>query len=149
MLVRHRFFWELVCSTRRRYMKLQSAIGSFKRIIAVGITVLVSLGSAHAQSPISIDTSNASLWTISNGALTVHWRPGDGRINSIRWTAFPDQELVDQTNVDGNGPKGFYMDNAGNLGGSVTPSYYLDPNGNYIDLSVTHTADSVSPFTDR
>lgn len=127
-------------------MKVQVAVRSFRTIV-VGIALLVALGSAHGQSPISIDTSNVSLWTINNGALTVHWRPGDGRINSIHWSAFPDQELIDQTNSDRNGPKGFYMDNAGNLGGPVTPSYYLDPNGNYIDLSVTHTADSVSPFT--
>jgi hypothetical protein len=125
-------------------MNAHFAFGSFRKIV-VGIAMLVAFGSAHGQ--ISLDTSNASLWTVSNGALTVHWRPGDGRINSIRWTAFPDRELIDQTNSDRNGPKGFYMDNAGNLGGPVTPSYYLDPNGAYIDLFVTHTADSVSPFT--
>jgi hypothetical protein len=128
-------------------MKVHFACRTFAQIIVCGITMLAAPGFLHGQSPITIDTSNASFWAISNGALTVHWRPGDGRLNSIRWTAFPDQELLDQTNRDRNGPKGFYMDNAGTIGGALTSSFYLDPNGNYIDVWVTHTADSVSPFT--
>jgi hypothetical protein len=128
-------------------MKFHFALRTFARTIVVGTTMLVALGYMRGQSPITIDTSNANLWTISNGALTVHWMPGNGRINSIRWTAFPDQELIDQTNRDRNGPKGFYMDNAGSIGGTVTPGFYLDPNGNYVDFWVTHPADSVSPFT--
>jgi len=128
-------------------MKVRFAFRNYWGIIFIGITMLLALGSMHGQSPITIDTSNPNLWTINNGALTVHWRPGDGRVNSIHWTAFPDQELIDQTNRDRNGPKGFYMDNAGNIGGTVTPAFFLDPNGNYIDVYVTHTADSVSPFT--
>jgi hypothetical protein len=127
-------------------MKVPFVSRTYKGIIVVGMTVLVALGSMHGQSPITIDTSNANLWTISNGAITVHWLPGNGRINSIRWTAFPDQELIDQTNTDRNGPKGFNMDNAGSIGGGVTPAYFLDPNGNYIDFWVAHAADSVSPF---
>lgn len=101
-----------------------------------------------AQSPITIDTtSNARFWVVSNGALTVHFFTGDGRINSIQWSAFPGVELIDQTNRDHNGPKGFYMDNAGVGFGTVTPGYFLDPNGNYIDFWMTHAANSTNPVT--
>lgn len=115
----------------------------------VMVATIVFAGSTYTcgQSPITIDTSNPNLWVISNGALTVHWLPGDGRVNSIRWTAAPNVELIDQTNTNRLGPKGFYMDNAGNIGGVLTSSYYLDPNGNYIDFYVTHAADSTSGFT--
>jgi hypothetical protein len=109
--------------------------------------MLVALGYTRSQAQITLDTSNANLWAISNGALMVKWLPGNGRITSIRWSAVPDQELIDQTNRDRNGPKGFNMDNAGSIGGSVTPHFFLDPDGNYIDFWVAHAADSVSPFT--
>jgi len=113
-------------------------------LVAIGISVG---GYLCAQSPVTIDTSNANVWVISNGALTVRWLPGDGRVNSIRWSATPAVELIDQTNTNRLGPKGFYMDNAGNIGGVLTSSYYLDPNGSYIDFWVTHNADSASGFT--
>jgi len=113
-------------------------------LAAIGMTVG---GYSCAQSQITIDTSNASAWVISNGVLTVRWLPGDGRVNSIRWSAAPNVELIDQTNTNRLGPKGFYMDNAGNIGGTLTSSYYLDPSGNYIDFWVTHVADSTSGFT--
>lgn len=103
-------------------------------------------GYASAQSPITIDTSNATTWVISNGALTVKWMPGNGRIFSIHWSAFPNQELIDQTNRDHNGPKGFYMDNVASLGGPTTPGYYLDPNGQYIDFWIAGPASSAGGF---
>ena len=77
-------------------MKLHFAFRTLARIIVIGATMLVTLVDMRGQSPITIDTSNANLWAISNGALTVKWLPGNGRINSIRWSAFPDQELIDQ-----------------------------------------------------
>ena len=128
-------------------MKVHFAFRSLTGIVVLATAMLFAPGTMRGQSPITIDTSNANFWVISNGALTVHWVPGDGRINSIRWTAFPGQELVDQTNRDRKGPKGFYMDNAGSIGGALTSNSYLDPNGNYIDVWVTHAADSASPFT--
>ncbi|HWF48475.1 MAG TPA: polysaccharide lyase family protein, partial [Bryobacteraceae bacterium] len=104
---------------------------------------------ATASAAITIDTSNPSDWKISNGVLTVDWlpAPGNGRIFSMHWSAFPNQELIDQTNTDHSGPKGFYMDNVGP--GSSTPSnnYYLDPNGNYIDWWISYPASSANAFT--
>lgn len=114
-------------------------------IILLASVILAVAAPLSAQ--ITIDTTNASDWKINNGVLTVDWLPTGGRVFSIHWSAFPSQELIDQTNRDSHGPKGFYMDNAGNIGGAVTPAYYLDPNGNYIDFWVAHQADSTSPFT--
>lgn len=118
---------------------------------AKGLVLVLSLllaGSAtRAIAQISINTSNAADWKISNGVLSVDWNSGTGHIFSIHWSAFPNQELIDQTNRDSHGPKGFYMDNAGNIGGATTPGFFLDPAGNYVDFWITHQADSTSPFT--
>ena len=113
-------------------------------IVAVVILLCASFSSRAA---ITIDTSNSTDWKISNGVLTVDWLPGDGRIFSIHWTALPNQELIDQTNRDHNGPKGFYMDNVGP--GSSTPSnhFYLDPRGQYIDWWIQFQSSSSNPFT--
>jgi len=118
-----------------------------RRLIGLVMMAMGFGGYICAQSPVTIDTSNANLWVISNGTLSVHWLPGDGRVNSIRWSAAPNVELIDQTNTNRLGPKGFYMDNAGSIGGGLTSNYYLDPNGNYIDFWVTHNADTSSGFT--
>ncbi len=96
---------------------------------------------------VMIDTSNPSGWVIANGALTLKWLPGDGRIFSIRWAALPAQELIDQTNKDSHGPKGFYMDNVGVGSGTPASNYYLDPNGDYIDWWSEHPASSSNAFT--
>ena len=66
-------------------------------IFAVIILLCAPLSSRAA---ITIDTSNSADWKISNGVLTVDWLPGDGRIFSIHWSAFPNHELIDQTNRD-------------------------------------------------
>jgi rhamnogalacturonan endolyase len=112
---------------------------------AIALVLLQAPSTAHAQ--ITIDTSNSTDWKISNSVITVDWRPGDGRIFSIHWNAFPDQEIIDQTNRDSKGPKGFYMDNVGPGSGTPTNNYYLDPNGKYIDWWVTYPASSTNAFT--
>ena len=117
------------------------------RFLSVMATVLAASSLTCAQSSIAIDTSNSNVWTINNGPLTVQWMPGNGRIFSMHWSAFPSQELVDQTNRDRNGPKGFYMDNVASLGGPTTPGYYLDPNGNYIDFWIAGPASSNAGFS--
>ncbi|MGD0667236.1 MAG: polysaccharide lyase family protein [Bryobacteraceae bacterium] len=124
---------------------MKPAVKQFRRLTSV-VVILLS-GAASANAAITIDTSNSSDWNISNGVLTVDWLPGDGRIFSMHWTAFPNQELIDQTNADHKGPKGFYMDNVGP--GSSTPAnnYYLDPSGKYIDWWISWPASSSNPFT--
>ena len=116
----------------------------FALICSIGVLAVPDY--ASAQSPITIDTSNPGTWTISNGALTVKWMPGNGRIFSMHWSAFPNQELIDQTNRDHNGPKGFYMDNVASLSGPTTPGYYLDPFGQYIDFWIAGPASPTGGF---
>lgn len=129
-------------------MWLFFALLRIKRTLFVAGMIVGLVGFGYAQSPITIDTTSVpNTWVISNGALTAKWLVNDGRIYSMQWNAAPGVELIDQTNRSKAGPKGFYMDNAGNIGGTVTSSYYLDPNGNYIDVWISHTADSTSGFT--
>lgn len=104
-------------------------------------------GLATANAAITIDTSSATDWKISNGVATVDWLPGDGRIFSMHWNAFPNQELLDQTNRDRKGPKGFYMDNVGPGFSTPTNQFYLDPHGLYIDWWVSWPASSANAFT--
>ncbi len=118
-----------------------------KHLSRAAMVLVFSLTSLAARAQITIDTSNSTDWKISNGVITVDWLPGDGRIFSIHWTAFPNQEIIDKTNSDHNGPKGFYMDNVGPGGGTPTNSYYLDPNGRYIDWWNTFPASSSNAFT--
>ena len=116
------------------------------RKLTAAAAVLMAAG-LSANAAITIDTSSATDWNISNGVLTVDWLPGNGRIFSMHWSAFPAQELIDQTNRDHNGPKGFYMDNVGP--GFSTPSngFYLDPGGQYIDWWVQFPSSSTNAFT--
>lgn len=114
---------------------------------AAGLALLAPLFATAQASPISIDTSNSSDWKISNGVLTVDWLPGDGRIFSMHWSAFPNQELIDQTNRSKAGPKGFYMDNVGPGFSSPGNNYYLDPAGRYIDWWVEWPASTSNAFT--
>jgi hypothetical protein len=100
----------------------------------------------NSTAQITIDTTNSNDWKISNGVLTVDWLPGNGRIFSMHWSAFPNQELIDQTNRDHNGAKGFYMDNVGPGGGMPVSEYFLDPKGNYIDWWVSYPANSSNAF---
>ncbi len=109
--------------------------------------LVMSLTALPTQAQITIDTSNSTDWKISNGVINVDWLPGDGRIFSIHWNAYPNQEIIDKSNSDHNGPKGFYMDNVGPGGGAPTNNYYLDPNGHYIDWWVTFPANATNPFT--
>src|SRR5437868_15322279 len=71
-----------------------------RQLMALAAIAMTVGGYTCAQSQITIDTSNASAWVISNGVLTVRWLPGDGRVNSIRWSAAPNVELIDQTNTN-------------------------------------------------
>src|SRR5215469_185662 len=124
-----------------------------KQFLLSAIALVLLQTPSLIQAQITIDTSNPSDWKISNGIISVHWLPSDGRIFSIHWSAFPDREIIDQTNRDHNGPKGFYMDNVGpvscNPAGSCTPTnhYYLDPNGKYIDWWVTYPPGPGNSFT--
>ncbi|HEU5341511.1 polysaccharide lyase family protein [Edaphobacter sp.] len=112
---------------------------------AMAFVLLQTAASARAQ--ITIDTSNAKDWKVSNGVVSVDWLPGNGRIFGMHWSAFPNEQIIDQTNKDHNGPKGFYMDNVGPGSGTPTNGYFLDPNGKYIDWWVQFPAGATNAFT--
>jgi hypothetical protein len=118
-----------------------------KPLLLSAVACALLLVPSATQAQITIDTSSSTDWKISNGIISLDWRPGDGRIYSIHWSAFPSQEIIDQTNNDSKGPKGFYMDNVGPGSGTPTNNYYLDPNGKYIDWWVTFPAGPSNPFT--
>jgi len=118
-----------------------------KKLLLCAMAFVLLQTASLAQAQVTIDTSNTTDWKISNGVVTVDWLPGNGRIYSIHWSAFPSQEIIDQTNRDHNGPKGFYMDNVGPGGGTPSNSYYLDPNGKYIDWWVQFPATATNAFT--
>jgi hypothetical protein len=116
-----------------------------KYLLLAALSLVLSHTPLQAQ--ISVDTSNATDWKISNGVITVDWLPGDGRIFSIHWSAFPNQEIIDQTNSDSHGPKGFYMDNVGPGGGTPTNNFFIDPNGQYVDWWNTFPSSTSNAFT--
>jgi hypothetical protein len=115
--------------------------------------LLCSLPSlAHAQ--ITIDTTTASDWKISNGAISMDWDSTTGNVWSMYLTAYPSDDLVDLTHTgsDGN-PSGLYMDNDGtNMDGNgptgVTPTASYHQDGQiYLDWWISWAATSSSPFT--
>jgi rhamnogalacturonan endolyase len=93
---------------------------------------------------LSIDTTKAADWKISNGALSIDFNPQGGNIFSI-FPAGTTDNLIDLTNANSQGPKGFYMDNAGF--GTVTgiPGF-VNTNG-YIDWWVTYPSSSSNAYT--
>ena len=119
-------------------------------VAAAGLALLTApilRAQASTAGPMSIDTSNSADWKISNGVVSVDWLPNDGRIFSMHWSQYPNQELIDQTNRSAAGPKGFYMDNVGPGYSTPANDFYLDPNGRYIDWWVKFPASSSNAFT--
>ena len=74
--------------------------------VVVG-TLFFTASAALSVAQVTLDTTNLADWKISNGVLSVDWNSNTGHVFSIHWSAFPTQELIDQTNRDHNGPKGF------------------------------------------
>ena len=61
-----------------------------KHLLLAAIVIVLSLATSPAKAQITIDTSSATDWKISNGVITVDWLPGDGRIFSMK----PDERAV-------------------------------------------------------
>lgn len=93
---------------------------------------------------LTIDTTNPSDWKISNGALRIDFNTVRPRIFGL-YPAGTQDNLIDLTNTDSMGPKGFYMDNAGF--GSATPVPGFHNAGNYLDWWVTFPSNSANAFT--
>ncbi|WP_420237066.1 polysaccharide lyase family protein [Telmatobacter bradus] len=113
-------------------------MGKIFSLAALAFTTLL----AHAQ--LSIDTTTASDWKISNGTLTLNFDSSTGHVWSLYLNS---TNLVDTTYLgsDGN-PDGLYMDNSGFGTGTGTASYHLD-SGHYLDWWITVPSSSTNAFT--
>jgi len=93
---------------------------------------------------LTIDTSNPADWKIGNGALSIDFNPQGGNIFGL-FPAGTTDNLIDLTNVNSHGPKGFYMDNAG-FGTVTGVPGFVNANG-YIDWWVTYPSSSSNAYT--
>ena len=93
---------------------------------------------------LSIDTTNAADWKISNGALNIDFNTVRPRIFGL-YPAGTTDNLIDLTNSDSMGPKGFYMDNAGFGTGTPVPGFHNA--GSYLDWWVTFPSSSANAYT--
>jgi hypothetical protein len=93
---------------------------------------------------LTIDTTNPADWKIGNGALNIDFNPQGGTIFGL-FPAGTTDNLIDLTNVNSHGPKGFYMDNAG-FGTVTGVPGFVNANG-YIDWWVTYPSSSSNAYT--
>jgi Polysaccharide lyase family 4, domain II/Polysaccharide lyase family 4, domain III len=105
--------------------------------------VYVFAAAAHAQ--ITIDTSDASDWKISNGTISLDWNSTTGHVFGVQLAGHSDQ-LVDTTTTQFGQPDGLYMDNSGVGSGTTTAGYSLAA-GQYLDWWITTASNATNPFT--
>jgi hypothetical protein len=89
---------------------------------------------------LTIDTTNASDWVLTNGALTLHWNSTSGRVFAVYLNG--SDNLVDETSSNA----GLYMDNVGPGPGTVTAGYSQKGN-EYIDWWITVPSNASNAFT--
>ncbi|SNT41418.1 Abnormal spindle-like microcephaly-assoc'd, ASPM-SPD-2-Hydin [Granulicella rosea] len=95
---------------------------------------------------LTINTSVATDWKISSGAINLDFNPTTGRIFSVHLVGYSD-ELVDTTTTNGGQPEGLYSGNVGGGAGPVTSGY--TQNGNmYIDFWSSTASSSTNAFTE-
>lgn len=101
----------------------------------------------QARAQLTINTTTAADWQISNGLLTMDWDSTTGNLWSMYLTG-SSTDLVDTTTTSNGYPDGLYMDNTSSNAGGVTPtaSYHLD-SGHYLDWWISWAANSTNPFT--
>ena len=105
-------------------------------LLAVLCTALTA---KPAQATLSINTSNAKDWVITNGTLKLDWDSTGGRVFGVYLNGV---NLVDTT----SGSAGLYMDNTGIGSGTVTSGYHQG-GSSYIDWWITVASSSTNPFT--
>ncbi|WP_420239985.1 choice-of-anchor D domain-containing protein [Telmatobacter bradus] len=86
----------------------------------------IPLSATVTPSTITIDTTAASDWKITNGVLSIDFNSSVGRIQGITMGGSSTQ-LVDTTNTDSHGVKGLYMDNSGFGSVTGTANYDYEP----------------------
>ena len=115
----------------------------------------VSISATAVGSGITIDTTTATDWVITNGPMVIHYNSTKPRIFSLLLNG---EQLVNQSITDSSGPKGFYMDNAftNSAATAVTCSSYTSDyaegdetssNPAYLDWWSTCASSTTFPFT--
>src|ERR1700728_1652115 len=113
------------------------------RIAFLAAAVMLPAVAVHAQ--LTIDTSTASDWKISNGAIALDWNSTTGHVFSVHLAGHSD-ELVDTTTTSNGQPDGLYMDNSGVGSGTTTAGYALAA-GQYLDWWITTASNATNAFT--
>lgn len=116
---------------------------SYRMPLLAAAIVIVFAAAAHAQ--ITIDTSDASDWKISNTVVLLDWNSTTGHVFGVQLAGHSDQ-LVDTTTTQFGQPDGLYMDNSGVGSGTTTTGYTLVP-GRYLDWWITTASNATNPFT--
>jgi hypothetical protein len=128
---------------------------SLKNLAYLAAALLFGGALQPVYAQLTINTTSATDWKISNGTLNMDWNSTAGEIWSMYLTAFPSDNLIDTTQIGGDGhPKGLYMDNdgtdmtqgIGNSTGTPTAGYHLD-SGHYLDWWISWPANSTDPMT--
>lgn len=117
-----------------------------RRFFLLAVIAMAFYAAQPASATITIDTTTATDWKISNGVITLDWNSQVGNIFSVHLNGHP-EELVDITNTNSNHqPKGFYMDNTG-LGGGTTTAGFQQDGDHYLDWWVTVASNASNAFT--
>jgi len=117
------------------------------RYLLLGAAAAATL-TASAFADVTINTSNSSEWTASNGVVSFGMNTSSGAINQLSVTL--NGSVVNMLSTSGNAPGqstqqlyGEYDGPSGILYGSNTPNYQLDPNG-YLDIWTTTAPSSTT-----
>jgi hypothetical protein len=110
-----------------------------------GATAIPATGTATGT--LTINTSVATAWTISTGAINLTWNSLTGNVVSVQFPGDTDQ-LVDTTVLSSNGqPDGLYMDNTGTGTASCTAGAPQQIGNEYIDWWITCPSNSANAFS--
>jgi hypothetical protein len=101
----------------------------------------------RAEAKITIDTSTASDWKISNGMITLDWNSTTGHIFGVHLAGHGDN-LVDTTSTQAGQPKGLYSGNVGtNLASGTTTAGFHQNGDHYLDWWITTASSASNAFT--
>jgi hypothetical protein len=117
-----------------------------KRLFLLWVIAVALYTPVPANATITINTSTATDWKISNGVISLDWNSTTGNVFSVHLVGHPD-DLVDITTKNSNGqPKGLYMDNTG-LGSGTTSTGFHQNGNHYVDWWITTASNSSNAFT--
>ncbi|MGA2886600.1 MAG: polysaccharide lyase family protein [Terracidiphilus sp.] len=114
-----------------------------KRLLLLALAFVLWHTPLSAQ--ITIDTSTATDWQISNGVISLDWNSTTGHVFGVQLAGHSDQ-LVDTTTTQFGQPDGLYMDNTGIGSGTTTAGYALVA-GRYLDWWISTASNATNPFT--